>query len=398
MSESSIATVAPTPTADQSSLISFPPPSKPNEYRALGLVKGYYLPDQNHDRSGVLVTNDQPFPARISLRLANPPASEAIWRVWMRTTSDEQGLQFFLKSYFRDQDKTPLDPNLLQQDRFSIRGQLIWWNQKEEDDKRFAIRIVPNRPKYAPFNPFYLVIYGKLSRPRAGAFWEIVATRQGNRLVFQEGREVYPPKKKQLQTKTIVQTVTTDELHAQVVEAVGKEIGKSTVSRWLSQGKMQERLASYCGKPPFEVEFAEKSGNKNFYHLKRTVKTQKKKPKAHSPQSTQPPPIPKIMVQGRTPEITVKFTQRIELPAEGKKVSIEVQGENDIRVKAMVNRKTLKKQVAKMDEFEDWVGALSGKIAQIGSDGVIELESAGVQVFEKKKKQEASSVEKPAEG
>ena len=40
-----------------------------------------------------------------------------------------------------------------------------------------------------------------------------------------------------------------------------------------------------------------------------------------------------------------------------------------------------------MDEFEDWVGALSGKIAQITTDGVIELEGAGLQIFEKKKKE-----------
>ena len=42
-----------------------------------------------------------------------------------------------------------------------------------------------------------------------------------------------------------------------------------------------------------------------------------------------------------------------------------------------------------MDEFEDWVGALSGKIKSVSADGVIELESAGLQVFEKKKKEEA---------
>ena len=40
-----------------------------------------------------------------------------------------------------------------------------------------------------------------------------------------------------------------------------------------------------------------------------------------------------------------------------------------------------------MDEFEDWVGALSGKIPQISTDGVGELQGAGLQVFEKKKKE-----------
>ncbi len=54
-------------------------------------------------------------------------------------------------------------------------------------------------------------------------------------------------------------------------------------------------------------------------------------------------------------------------------------------MRATLNRKTLKKQVEKMDAFADWVAALSGKVARIGSDGVIELEGAGVTVFEKKK-------------
>lgn len=93
------------------------------------------------------------------------------------------------------------------------------------------------------------------------------------------------------------------------------------------------------------------------------------------------------MIQGRIPEITIKFSDQPELPTEGKKVTVEIQGENNVTVKAELNRKTLKKQVAKMDEYEEWVGALSGKIANISADGVVELEGAGLQVFEKKKKE-----------
>ena len=93
------------------------------------------------------------------------------------------------------------------------------------------------------------------------------------------------------------------------------------------------------------------------------------------------------MITGRIPEITIKFSEQPELPTEGKKVTLEIQGENNVTIKAEVNRKTLKKQVAKMDEYEEWVGALSGKIAQITTEGVIELEGAGLQVFEKKKKE-----------
>ena len=93
-----------------------------------------------------------------------------------------------------------------------------------------------------------------------------------------------------------------------------------------------------------------------------------------------------IMITGRTPEITVKFNERPDIPEQGKKVILLVKEENGVVVKAEMNRKTLKKQVEKMDSFADWVAALSGKIASVSPEGVIELEAAGVNVFEKKQK------------
>ncbi|MGH2414001.1 MAG: hypothetical protein ACRDEA_09985, partial [Microcystaceae cyanobacterium] len=100
-----------------------------------------------------------------------------------------------------------------------------------------------------------------------------------------------------------------------------------------------------------------------------------------------------IMIAGKQPEITIKFTTRPELPEQGKAVTLEVTGEPGITVRASLNRKTLKKQVEKMDSFTDWVAALSGKVARVGSDGVIELEAAGVTVFEKK----GRAVEEPVD-
>ncbi len=102
------------------------------------------------------------------------------------------------------------------------------------------------------------------------------------------------------------------------------------------------------------------------------------------------------MIQGKIPEITIKFSEKPELPTEGKKVTVEVAGENNVTVRAELNRKTLKKQVAKMDEFEDWIAALSGKIQSISAEGVIELEGAGLQVFEKKKKEPKPTEESTA--
>ena len=90
------------------------------------------------------------------------------------------------------------------------------------------------------------------------------------------------------------------------------------------------------------------------------------------------------MIQGRTPEITIKFNSLPDLPTEGKKVTLEILSENNLKLKAELNRKTLKKQVAKMEEYSNWIGALSGKIKSIAPGGIVELEGAGVQIFEKK--------------
>ncbi|ELS02718.1 hypothetical protein Xen7305DRAFT_00024360 [Xenococcus sp. PCC 7305] len=99
------------------------------------------------------------------------------------------------------------------------------------------------------------------------------------------------------------------------------------------------------------------------------------------------------MINGRNPEITIKFTEKPELPEQGKKVQLEIKSDNGIIIKTEVNRKSLKKQVTKMESFADWVGALSGKIVSVSPEGVIEIEGAGVNVFEKKPKAPAPAKE-----
>ena len=93
-----------------------------------------------------------------------------------------------------------------------------------------------------------------------------------------------------------------------------------------------------------------------------------------------------IMINGKQPEITVKFTERPEVPEQGKKVGLQVTGENGIVVKGELNRKTLAKQVQKIDNFEEWIGAFSGTISEITLEGVVILERGSVQIFERKKK------------
>ena len=89
------------------------------------------------------------------------------------------------------------------------------------------------------------------------------------------------------------------------------------------------------------------------------------------------------MITGRIPELTIKFTERPQnIPEEGKKVTIEVKSENNYTVRAFVNRKSLKKIVNKMDMWNDWVASLSGKMKSLSAEGVIELDEAGINIFE----------------
>ena len=105
----------------------------------------------------------------------------------------------------------------------------------------------------------------------------------------------------------------------------------------------------------------------------------------------------KNMINGRIPELTIKFTERPQnIPTEGKKATIEIKGENDIAVKAEVNRKSLKKVVTKMDTWENWVAALSGKMQSISAEGVVELVDAGINIFEIKQKEPKPAPESTA--
>lgn len=106
------------------------------------------------------------------------------------------------------------------------------------------------------------------------------------------------------------------------------------------------------------------------------------------------------MIQGRIPELTIKFTERPQqIPEEGKKVTIEVKSENDYTVRAEVNRKSLRKIVNKMDTWEQWVASLSGKMKSMSPEGIIELDEAGINIFEivpRGNKTETNSEKSPA--
>ncbi|MEA5537350.1 hypothetical protein [Crocosphaera sp. XPORK-15E] len=340
-------------------LVLFKPVEKPLLFSARGFIFASFRPNCKTDKrvflEGTLTTKDgQTLPASILLskwqRFLQTegfnPNKDTYWRIYFRTTksgiitkvqltSDLKNLNFPVLINFEGEEIEDF------RDLFQIRGRL-----QTIEEKTFSLRIERNevppvgKEDHPSWQPFYLTIQGNLP-PFATSeqFWEILCTRNKDYLSLKQG------------------TLITDEM----------------VKAW------EPRTLTNDKKPRTQKQKTPRNNTEKSANL-----TSETSSKVHQEQLRKESPI--IMLNGKQPEMTVKFTEKPELPTEGKKITLEITGENGIVVKAEVNRKTLAKQVEKMDSFEGWIAALSGKVTEISPDGVVILEGANVQVFERKQK------------
>jgi hypothetical protein len=172
--------------------VTIPPADHKSQYRALGIVVGQFLPSDEDVRQGMLLTPDGlSFPARSAFPRFRPKRhqlEQAIaWRVWPRPDR-EAGLRFALKAPCKDENGELITET---EEHYSIRGQLKWW---KADEGKLAISIRPNKNALRRFNPYFLILQGHVPNPRAGAFWEIEAGREGRQLALLDGQEALPPK------------------------------------------------------------------------------------------------------------------------------------------------------------------------------------------------------------
>ena len=319
-------------------------PETPLLFSAVGCIWGSFHEDNQQEDSpylrGMLKTKDNR-EFRASVRENN-------WRRWVNTEQINPSLPNYWRVYFRTTragiihnielvrvikqtfplEIEPFGESLEDyEDLFRIRGKIA-----ETTEKGFSIKIernnLPNERR-VNLKYFYLTIQGELNKEgQVEQFWDVICIRDGEYL------------------KLIKGTLITEEL----------------INNW--DKKLEQQEKSYLSK----------SVNKK-------KQTQLQTSKQQSNQE-----ITTIMINGKQPEITVKFTERPEVPEQGKKVGLQVTGENGIVVKGELNRKTLAKQVQKIDNFEEWIGAFSGTISEITLEGVVILERGSVQIFERKKK------------
>ena len=209
-----------------------PPPSEPKQYRAIGLVRGRYVPSEEQFTRGMMVTADG---AEIEAVLLGRVMSlvrnhldleqDHLWVVYPRTRETQENLHVQIVGVWepeklqKDPDDTedstsddaeefteePSDVTSgeesfspgFEDDYFSIRGEVVFYSP---DDKNVVVKIQQAARKSSDkAKAFKLKLDGILpSSKTVGYFWDLQVKRLETALVITEGTAIglVPPKKK----------------------------------------------------------------------------------------------------------------------------------------------------------------------------------------------------------
>ena len=324
------------------------PPGSPREFRALGRFRAAFRASEGNENRGSLHLGDCQIPASIPLKvLAQTQALKggmAIWNGYPRTDKAGNLVSFRILGFFDFEEEV---------NRFSIRGRLKSW-QLESQLIRIEICSNPNASR--KIRPFTITVHGILPQPQVGQFWDLEARLELGQLVL---------------------------AHGQLIEVETESDPDSSPN------------------PPSPVPPPQPSppSEKNAPPPPQGSPTPSPEKAAASAVESSPPEPPRehLPTMARA-EITLKFSQLpTPTPLGGGRVEIALADEaTGLVFTASFKNKTWNKNAKKMEEFESWVGAVSGKFGKPTERG-FSLEDAGIQVFEKIKKpaaQESSDVEK----
>ncbi|MEM7649644.1 MAG: hypothetical protein AAF283_10705, partial [Cyanobacteria bacterium P01_A01_bin.70] len=247
-SELSAQSVDTTPPVSKVTNHPIAPPSEPMQYRAIGLVRGVYQPEEEQLNRGNIVTEDGTYidavllgrvtsliKKHIDLEAAHlwvvyprtrQPAEDAeesaedsslhlqIVGIWEpdtlglpgenpKTITDESEADETASAAADDESAatsaaTTPEAEAPAENYFSIRGEVLGY---EEDTETILVKIVQaSKRSSASKTPkaFKLHIFGAISGKTLGYFWEFDVERQGEKLMMTDGHPIrmVPPKKK----------------------------------------------------------------------------------------------------------------------------------------------------------------------------------------------------------
>lgn len=201
-----------------------PPPSEPMQYRAIGLIRGKYMPSAEQLTRGTLLTTDGTLIdavllGRVMSLVKNHLSldQDHLWVVYPRTRQEEEQLHVQIVGVWEPEklNKTPSnEPNLaeetnseaeekeqvapevpeangepdIQEGYFSIRGEVIYQSRENED---VIVKILQSpRRDSERAKLFKLKLKGYLGSRVVGHFWDLHAQLQANTLQIQEANDI----------------------------------------------------------------------------------------------------------------------------------------------------------------------------------------------------------------
>ncbi|AFZ12143.1 hypothetical protein Cri9333_1243 [Crinalium epipsammum PCC 9333] len=193
-----------------------PPPSEPMQYRAIGLVKGIYMPSADQFTQGTLLAADHTLIdavllGRIMSLVKNHLnlSENHLWVVYPRTRKEDDKLHVQIVGVWEpehlstnvpttesgEEDPSGVKSTEVDDNYFSVRGEVIYQAKEEENiivKIRQAARKESEEPKF-----FKLKLQGSFPDKMVGHFWDFQVQRQGDALVIQSGQDIgslRPPK------------------------------------------------------------------------------------------------------------------------------------------------------------------------------------------------------------
>jgi len=191
---------------DLSRLQPIPPPSEPMQYRAIGLVRGKYVPsEEQFTRGNLLATDGRQIDAVLLGRVMSlvknhlDLATEHLWVVYPRTRQEQGDLHIQIVGVWEPEklDKERLetesaalspDSSKFQDGYFSIRGEVVFQMQDEQKiivKIRQAARKENDKPKF-----FKLTLKGLLEKKAVGYFWDFQVKRDADTLVIEQAQDI----------------------------------------------------------------------------------------------------------------------------------------------------------------------------------------------------------------
>ncbi|WP_170188228.1 hypothetical protein [Geitlerinema sp. P-1104] len=197
--------------------VPIPPPSEPRQYRAIGVVRGRYVPSEEQLTQGQLETGEDMtveavLLGRVMSLVKNHIDLEQdhLWVVYPRTGQRDGNLHLQIVGVWEpeklsqeesESELPPLSSEEVHEGYFSVRGEVVFYSEEEQ---RVIVKIRQG-PRKAGQPPkfFKVALKGTATGRVLRHFWSFEVERQGQDLVILTGENmgVMPPKR-QSRTKS----------------------------------------------------------------------------------------------------------------------------------------------------------------------------------------------------